>query len=88
MLKKLYGQTESDFRGCCLTNVEHPIKNWWLYLMNFYRNYLENLKYNVKEACIFHLILVGIPSSSILSIKKRGGGEVGGFYLKLASTIF
>ena len=51
--------------------------------MNFYRKYLENLKYNVKEACIFHLILVGIPLSSILSIKKRGGGEVGGFYLKL-----
>ena len=56
--------------------------------MNFYRKYLENLKYNVKEACIFHLILVGIPLSSILSIKKRGGGEVGGFYLKLASAIF
>ena len=27
------------------------------------------LKYNVKEACIFHLILVGVPSSLILSVK-------------------
>ena len=33
--------------------------------------YLENLKYNVKQECIFHLILLGIPSSLILSISNR-----------------
>ena len=38
----------------------------------------QNLKYNVKQACIFNLILVGIPSSLILSVKNRGGGV---FYL-------
>ena len=31
----------------------------------------QNLKYNVKQACIFNLILVGIPSSLILSVKNR-----------------
>ena len=39
---------------------------------------LQNLKCSVKQARIFHLILIGIPSSSILSIKNNGGG---GFYL-------
>ena len=34
--------------------------------------YLQNVKYNVKRACIFYLILVGIPSSLPLSIKYRG----------------
>ena len=32
----------------------------------------QNLKCNVKQACIFNLILVGIPSSLILSVKNRG----------------
>ena len=31
----------------------------------------QNLKYNVKQACIFNLILVGIPSSLILSVTNR-----------------
>ena len=30
------------------------------------------MKYNVKLACNFHLILLGIPSSLILSIRNRG----------------
>ena len=34
----------------------------------------QNMKYNIKEACIFHLILVGILSILILSVKNRGGG--------------
>ena len=48
---------------------------------NFIRSTLKNMKYNVNRACIFYLILVGIPSSLILSIKNRGGGErvQGGF---------
>ena len=32
----------------------------------------QNLKYIVKQACIFNLILIGIPSSLILSVKNRG----------------
>ena len=32
----------------------------------------QNLKYNVKQACIFNLILFGIPSSLILFVKDRG----------------
>ena len=35
----------------------------------------QNLvKYNVKNECIFHLILVGIHSILILSVKNRGLG--------------
>ena len=45
----------------------------------FLRNiYLQNFKYNVKRACIFHLILVGILSILILSVKNREWGR-GGF---------
>ena len=29
---------------------------------------------NVKRACIFHLLLVGIPSVLILSVKNKGSG--------------
>ena len=25
------------------------LKIWWLYLTNFYKKYLQNLKYNVKR---------------------------------------
>ena len=32
----------------------------------------------IEHSYIFHLILVGIPSSFILAIKNRGGVEVGG----------
>ena len=31
-----------------------------LYLATFCKNYLQNLKYSEKQACIFHLILLGI----------------------------
>ena len=40
--------------------------------INFNKKYLQNLKYNVKRACIFHLILLGIPSSLIFSVKSSG----------------
>ena len=40
------------------------------------KKYLQNLKYNIKRGCIFHLILVGIPFVLILSIKNRGAGRV------------
>ena len=43
---------------------------------NFYKKYLQNLKYSVKRAYIFHLILVDILSILILFVKNRwlGGG--------------
>ena len=31
----------------------------------------QNLIHNVKQPCIFHLILVGIPSSLILYVKQN-----------------
>ena len=37
----------------------------------FYKKYLQNLKYNVKQTCIFYLILLGIPSSLILPVMIR-----------------
>ena len=40
--------------------------------INFNKKYIQNLKYSVKRACIFHLILLGIPSSLILSVKSSG----------------
>ena len=36
----------------------------------------QNLKCNVKQACIFHLILVGISYSLIQSIKNEEDGGV------------
>ena len=39
-----------------------------------FKTYLQNLKYNVKGVCIFHLILVGILSISTSSFKNKGGG--------------
>ena len=41
------------------------------YLTNFYKTYFQNLKYNVKRTCIFHLILVGILSILIMFVKKK-----------------
>ena len=66
--------------------IPADIKNWWKTRNNGTGNcilYLftevpsQNLKYNVKQACIFNLIMVGIPSSLILYVMKRrgGGGE-------------
>ena len=49
-----------------------------MYLTNFYKKYLQNLKYSVKRACIFLLILVGILSILILSFKNKGDGGKGG----------
>ena len=39
-----------------------------------YKNYLQNLKCNVNSGCIFHLILIGILSILILSVKNEGRG--------------
>ena len=53
---------------------QQETKDLVAYLTNFYKTYLQNLKYNVKRGCIFHLILVGIPSILILPVKDRGVG--------------
>ena len=45
-----------------------------LHLTDFFKKSLQKFKYNVKKVCIFQLILVGIPSILILSIKNRGWG--------------
>ena len=47
-------------------------------LANFYKKYLQNLKYNVKKVCIFHLILVGIVSILILPHEEQGDQAEGG----------
>ena len=36
--------------------------------------YLQKLKCNVKNTCIFHLISVGIPSGLTSSVRNRGWG--------------
>ena len=51
---------------------QQELKELVVVSFNFYKKYLENLKCNVKQACIFHLILLGIPSSLILSVKSWG----------------
>ena len=38
----------------------------------FYKKYLQNVLYNVKQACILYLILLSIPTSFILSFKNSG----------------
>ena len=55
---------------------QQEIKDLVVHHTNFYiyKNYLQNLKYNVNSGCIFHLILIGILSILILSVKDRGWG--------------
>ena len=42
---------------------------WWLYIKKFYKESLQYLTYNAKKGCIVHLILVGISSRLIHSVK-------------------
>ena len=44
-----------------------------VYPTNVYKKYLQNLKGNIKSVNVFHLILVGIPSSLILSVINNWG---------------
>ena len=64
------------------TDVKQELKELVDVSYNFsQKSLLKTLKYNVKQACIFHLILVGIASNLILSVKNRGrggGGRRGG----------
>ena len=72
-------------KSLVLDNVEKSSKNLWkmttrskrsgnCIFTKFYKKYYQNLKYNVKTSCIFHLVLVGILSILILSVKNRGSG--------------
>ena len=56
-------------------------KNLQLHLLTSYKKYIQNLKHNVKQICIFYLILLGIPSSLMLSAKNKGVGGAGWVYL-------
>ena len=64
-MQKLIKTTESRISG-------------GLYVTSFYNMYVQNLKYNIKGACMFHLILVGILSILIFSVKNREGWGGGG----------
>ena len=46
------------------------------YLVFFYKKHLQNLKYNVpnRHACLFHLILLGIPFSLVLPVMNTAEG--------------
>ena len=77
--KNLWKMISADAKANKNNNKQ---KIWWLYLTNFYKRYLQNLKYNVKRVCILRLILFGILSILILSVKYRGwvggGGPLNG----------
>ena len=51
-------------------NIKQQIKDLVACLT---KEYLQNLKYNIKRGCIFHSILVGTPFVLILSVNNRGG---------------
>ena len=60
-----------------LINVETTSCVYWGVAVSY--NVSQNLKHNIKQACISHLILIGIPSSLILSLKNRLGWVGGGW---------
>ena len=56
---------------------------WWevwvnLLIRKFVMKIREEKEHEQKEACIFHLILVAIPSSMILSVKNKRWGVLNG----------
>ena len=54
------------------TDAKQKIKELVVVSYNFSQKYILKTWNNLKQACIFYLILVGIPSSLILPIKNRG----------------
>ena len=50
---------------------QQEIKGLVAHLTNLCKKYLQSLKYSGKRGRIFHLILVGIPSILILSVKEQ-----------------
>ena len=45
------------------------------YMLQIIRRSTFKTSSKIKRVCIFQLILVGIPSILILSVKNRGGGR-------------
>ena len=60
------------------TGVKQEIKELLDVSYNLSQKYLENLKYNEKQACIFNLILIGDPSNLTLTVINSGWED---FYL-------
>ena len=55
--KNLWKMISADIKG----NIkQQEIKDLVGESTNFYRKYLQNLKYNVKRVCVFRLILVKV----------------------------
>ena len=64
--KYLWKITSADVKA----RIKQEINDMVAHLTNFNKKYLQNLKYNVKRGCIFHLILVVILLILILSVKN------------------
>ena len=54
------------------TGVKQEIKELLDVSYSLSQKYLENLKHNVKQACIFNLILIGVPSNLTLTVINSG----------------
>ena len=75
MLKKVLKICEKVMSADVKANIKQKeIKGLVTYLTILCKKYLQNLKCNVNRGYIFHLILVGIPSTLILSMKTGGLG--------------
>ena len=73
MLKEVLNICEKMMSAYVKANIkQQEIKDLVTYLTILCNKYLQNFKYNANRGCIFHLILVGIPPTLILSIKNRG----------------
>ena len=75
-LRSYYFVVEVTFKSCkndiCYCRKQQEIKELVAAcrLVNFYKKYLEILRCRFKK-CIFYLILLGIPSSLILSCSRK-----------------
>ena len=59
----------ANVKATYLVNVIN--KKWLLYPINVHKRYtFSKLEIQCKRTCIFHLILVAIPSSLILPVKS------------------
>ena len=75
MLKEVLKICEKMMSADVKANIkQQEIKDLVTYLTILCKKYLQSVKYNVNRRCIFHLILVGIASTLILSIKNEGLG--------------
>ena len=59
----------ADVKAIYIIKTRYKRSGCCIYLTNFYKKQLQTLKCNLKRACIFYLILVGILSILILSVR-------------------